>query len=128
MAETEAELAARLGAAIRRARTARRWSQATLAEKLKVSVDYVGLIERGERVPSLAVVIALARMFGASVVDLLGAPADDPWISEALALLRALPAPARELVLGMLRGAVATSAALETQGARSGTARKRRRG
>jgi ribosome-binding protein aMBF1 (putative translation factor) len=40
--EDEEQLAARLGATIREARKARRWTQATLAEKLDVSVTYVG--------------------------------------------------------------------------------------
>lgn len=109
MAETERQLVARLGASIRRARTARRWSQATLAEKLDVSVDYVGMLERGERLPSFATLIRAAELLHVTVVGLIGAPEHDPWTSEALELLGALPTSMRDTVIGMLRAAVASA-------------------
>lgn len=111
MPETERELAKRLGAAVRAARAARQWSQATLAERLRVSVDYVGMIERGERLPSFAVVIQIARLLGTTAADLLAGPSDEPWAGEALALLRSIPEPMRAVVIGMLRGAVASAVA-----------------
>jgi transcriptional regulator with XRE-family HTH domain len=109
MPETERELAKRLGAAVRAARAARQWSQATLAERLRVSVDYVGMIERGERLPSFAVVIQIARLFGTTAADLFAGPSEEPWAGEALTLLRSIPEPMRAVVLGMLRGAVASA-------------------
>jgi transcriptional regulator with XRE-family HTH domain len=107
--ENEQELAVRLGAAIRDARKARRWTQATLAEKLDVSVTYVGMMERGENLASLPLLVQLARLFGMSVAVLIGEPSREPWAEEAIGLLRGLPESTRETVLGMLRG-VAVSA------------------
>jgi transcriptional regulator with XRE-family HTH domain len=107
--ETEQDLGLRLGAAIREARKARQWTQATLAEKLDVSVTYVGMVERGENLTSLPLLIQLARLFGASVASLIGEPSAEPWVDETIALMRALPPSGRDMVLGMLRGAAATS-------------------
>ena len=109
MAEKERDHAARFGAALRSARTARKWSQAALAEQLDVSVDYVGMLERGERLPSFAIAIHIADVLGTTLVALLGAPSADAWQDEAVALLRSLEPGARELVLAMLRAAAATT-------------------
>lgn len=114
--DTEQDFAARLGAAIRRARTARQWSQATLAERLDVSVDYVGMLERGERLPSFAVLFQIAALFGVPPLDLLSAPADEPWVAEAVGLLRALPPDARAMVLSMLRAAAGTAPPVPARG------------
>jgi transcriptional regulator with XRE-family HTH domain len=103
--ESQEELAARLGAAIREARTARRWTQAALAEKLDVSVTYVGMMERGENLASLPLLVHLGRVFGTSVANLVGEPADEPWAEEVLSILRGLPDDTRETVVAMIRGA-----------------------
>lgn len=105
MHESETAIAERIGSAVRRCRTARGWSQAELAERLMVSVDYIGLLERGERLPSLPVLIRIANEFGMSTADLLGALALEAWEQDALAVLRALPGETRVVVLGMLKGA-----------------------
>ena len=105
--ETEQEFAARMGAAIRQARAARKWSQATLAERLDVSVDYVGMLERGERLPSVSVLFQVATLFGMSVLELITAPTAESWAAEAVALLRVLPDGSRSLILTMLRAAAA---------------------
>lgn len=127
MAETEQDLCARFGTALRSARTARKWSQAQLAELLDVSVDYVGMLERGERLPSFAVAIHVAEVLGTSVVALLGAPLAEPWQEEAVALLRSLDPGARELVVAMLRAAAATAPAAQGEAATGPGPPKRRR-
>jgi transcriptional regulator with XRE-family HTH domain len=48
------ELAVTLGNAIKLIRTARRVKQVELAEKLKVSANYISLIEKDKREPSVA--------------------------------------------------------------------------
>jgi transcriptional regulator with XRE-family HTH domain len=107
MRDQDEQIALKLGAALRELRRTRGWSQATLAEKLDVSVDYVGLLERGERLPALGMLVHVARTLGVQVEVLLGAPLDVGWAEEAIALLKTLPEEARNLVLAMLRGAVA---------------------
>lgn len=125
MAETEQELVRRFGQAVRAARKMRGWSQATLAEQLDVSVDYAGMLERGERLPSFAVAIRVAEVLGTTVVQLIGEPKHEPWLEEAIALLRSLPPGPRETALAMLRGAASTAA--PTKQERSGVRAKRGR-
>ena len=114
MVESEARIARRIGAAVRRGRKARGWSQTALAEQLDLSVDYVGMLERGERLPSLSILIRIAQNFGETVASLLGAPSTDAWVEEALALLRAVPESARDATMAMLRGVAASTGEPET--------------
>ena len=56
-----------------------------------MSTDYVGLLERGERLPSLPVLLAVADALGSTLATLLADPSPDPGTSEAaLAMLRGL--------------------------------------
>jgi transcriptional regulator with XRE-family HTH domain len=48
------------GAAIRRLRAERGLTQAQLAEAASVSSTYLGIVERGENVPTLTVILQLA--------------------------------------------------------------------
>ena len=54
----------RFGATIRRLRHERGLSQEALAGRAKLNVDFVGFIERGENVPTLATILQLARALG----------------------------------------------------------------
>lgn len=107
--ENERELRVRLGAAIRAARKARHWTQATLAEKLDVSVTYVGMMERGENLASLPLLVELGRLFGMSVASLIGEPSREPWVDGVISALRSLPESTRETVIGMIYGAASVS-------------------
>ena len=49
------------GTGIRRLRTERGWTQEDLADAAGLTATYVGQIERGDKVPSLTVVLKLAR-------------------------------------------------------------------
>jgi transcriptional regulator with XRE-family HTH domain len=49
------------GATIRKLRTERGWTQEALAEAAGLTTTYVGQVERGAKVPSLTVVLKLAR-------------------------------------------------------------------
>ena len=60
-----------LGDNVKRRRQNRGWSQAELAQMLDLGASQVSMIERGERMPSVEVLVALARTFGTSVDDLL---------------------------------------------------------
>jgi len=66
----EAEI---FGSAIRRVRSERGWSQERLAEAAGLTTTYVGQIERGVRIPSLTVVLKLARGLGVTPSALLEA-------------------------------------------------------
>jgi transcriptional regulator with XRE-family HTH domain len=129
MAETEAELTARFGSAIRTERKRRRWSQAVFAERLGVSLDYVGMLERGERLPSFPVAIRAAALFDTTVSALLAPEGPEPeskpaepWLTEATAILRALTPPALAIALAMLHAASSVAA-----GSSSGVRRARRK-
>jgi transcriptional regulator with XRE-family HTH domain len=104
--EDEDALQVTLGASIRLHRLARGWSQEKLAEHLDVSIAYVGLLERGERMPAVPVLVALARVFGTSLDALVGSAEDEGWLGEATQMLRSVPAPTRRVVIAMLRGVV----------------------
>ncbi len=129
MTKNQRAVAASLAEAVKRARADLGWSQGTLAEKLELSTNYVSLLERAERLPSVDVLVRLAQVLGVPVGLLVGqqAGADvDPWLREATALLRAVPEGTRSAVLGMLRGVTAV-AGTEGRPEGSGVRSKRRR-
>ncbi len=66
------ELAKRLGQRIRELRTLRpeRWTQEDLAERAKISVSFLSMIERGERVAHVETLAALAQALGVSLAEL----------------------------------------------------------
>ena len=59
------------GQIVRSHRLQRELSQERLAEKASVSTNYVGMIERGERVATIEVAERLARAFGVSLSALI---------------------------------------------------------
>jgi transcriptional regulator with XRE-family HTH domain len=106
MATNEKRLSQRMGGSIRRLRKARGWSQAELAERVEVSLDYVSLLERGQRAPALGVLVQIAEIFRVSVDEVLGRGQDpDDWLREATSVLGSIPQKSRGVVLAMLRGA-----------------------
>ncbi len=66
----EEELAARLGALVRRLRLERGYSQAGFAGECKLERAYVGMIERGEVNISVRTALKLARGLDLSLSDL----------------------------------------------------------
>ena len=107
----DAEIAFRLARAMRQLRVEREWSQAELAEKLDVSVGYVGLLERGQRLPALGMLLKIADALGASLDQIVGRipPTSARDDNEMAALIRGLPEEARAVVEAMLRGLVLNS-------------------
>lgn len=55
------------GQRIKELRLERNWSQEFLAEKAGMHRNYIGMIERGERNPSLSNIERLAQAFGISL-------------------------------------------------------------
>jgi putative transcriptional regulator len=103
----ETKLAAAIGGNVRTLRTKRGWSQAVLAEHLDASVEFISLIERGERLPSLPTATRLARLLGTTTSQLLG---EERLLLAERDLLQSLaadvPDAARTAVAGMLRGVI----------------------
>ena len=59
------------GDTVRRLRIARAWTQEDLADAADLTATYVGQLERGDQVPSLTVVLKLARGLGVPPTELL---------------------------------------------------------
>jgi len=104
MDNLEAKLAHRIGTAVRACRTKHGWSQAVLAERLDSSVEYISLMERGQRLPSVGMLVRLAQILGVSAGSLLGEEKAVP--DQLRVLVDAVPEAARPAVLGMLQGVV----------------------
>ena len=101
---------ARLGARIRARREAKGWTQAHLAEKVGVGPNYIGILERGQKLPTLDTLVRLAKALGCSPAELLDdTRAKDPWVDELAAVAATVPKGRRELVLAVLK-AMATAA------------------
>jgi len=58
------------GAIIRRLRTKKGLTQEALAELADLNVSYIGFLERGENVPTLTIVLNLARALDVHAADL----------------------------------------------------------
>ena len=59
------------GAAVRRAREQRGWSQEILADKADLNRSYLGEVERGTAMPSLATIFKLANAFDTNMATLI---------------------------------------------------------
>lgn len=67
----EAEPALAFGAAVREARTAQGVAQEALAHRASIERSHMGKIERGEHMPTLALIIRIARALGCSATALM---------------------------------------------------------
>jgi XRE family transcriptional regulator, regulator of sulfur utilization len=65
------------GAAVRRLRESRGWSQEQLAEYAELNRSYVGEIERGSAIASIVTVDKIARAFQVPIERLLNPSSDD---------------------------------------------------
>ena len=59
------------GARLKELRKERKMTQEEVAEKLGLHNSYIGLLERGERIPSLITLEKVARHFGIKASDLI---------------------------------------------------------
>ena len=99
-----------LGKRIAGLRKGAKWSQAKLAEKLEVSDNFVGQIERGERGPSITTLESLAQAFNVRVKDLFDFPdlekrldGRDREIEDLVMLLRTRSDEEISYICGMIR-------------------------
>ena len=103
MDDRERRLARRIGDAIRQNRRHLGWSQAELAEELDVSVDHVGLLERGLRLPAVPLLVAVSEVFAVPVDSLVSGQQPEELV-QTVALLQNLPISQLATVRKMLRG------------------------
>lgn len=95
---------ARLGARIRARREALGLTQAALAERANLTSNYVGVLERGLKLPTLDTLNTLAKALETTLVELLGdVGVKDPWVSDVLAVASSVPEPLRDLALAVLK-------------------------
>lgn len=104
MDDDESALARRLGLALKQHRKRREFTQAELAEAAELTVNYVGYLERGERLPSVPMLARLAQCLSVTVGDLMDEKIADTWPDEAYALLMSLPKESRRAAMLMLKG------------------------
>lgn len=92
------------GKDVRRRRQALGLTLEQVAEKARLSPNYVGSVEMGRRDPSLSTVFALARALRLPAGDLLGGSQtfDGPAL-EAARLVDSLPGELQEPLLALLR-------------------------
>lgn len=92
------------GREIRRRRDALGMTLEELAERSKLTPNYIGTIENGKRDPSLSTVLALARGLGVPAPELFGGiEGMSPSATEAGHLFDSAPADVQEAVLQLLR-------------------------
>ncbi len=60
-----------IGRSIRRKRVEKSWRQEDLAERANLSSSYIGMIERGEKMPKLETFIVIANVLEVSADELL---------------------------------------------------------
>jgi transcriptional regulator with XRE-family HTH domain len=84
------EIGKRLGRRIRDLRTQRteRWTQEELAERAQISVSFLSMIERGERIPHVETLAAIASALGVTLSELFAGT--DREVTESPDVLRPL--------------------------------------
>ena len=60
-----------IGRNIRKKREAKSWKQEVLAEKAKLSTPYIGMIERGEKIPKLETLVRIINVLDATADEIL---------------------------------------------------------
>jgi transcriptional regulator with XRE-family HTH domain len=80
-------LSKRIGAQLFELRQAARLSQERLATAAALSTNYISLIEKGQRLPSLETLSQLARVLGVSVTAFLEEEVSDETLERELRLL-----------------------------------------
>jgi transcriptional regulator with XRE-family HTH domain len=95
---------AKLGARLRARREARGYTQAQLAEKIGVSPNYFGVLERGLKLPTLGTLILIAEALELSPAELLGdVGQQDPWVEDVVVVSSTIPEERRAIAIAVLR-------------------------
>lgn len=92
------------GHEVRRRRQALAITLEQLAERSRLTPNYIGSVENGHRDPSLSTVLALAQGLGVSAAELLGGIGElSPVALEAGRLVDGTPADVQQALLALLR-------------------------
>jgi transcriptional regulator with XRE-family HTH domain len=106
------DIGKRIGRRIRDLRTQRqdRWTQEDLAERAKISVSFLSMIERGERVAHVETLASLAEALGVSLAELFVEPT--PLLRPISEFVRSRHLDSRDVekLLGVARAMFATQA------------------
>ena len=92
-----------LGIHIRYRRKGLGWTQRELAKKLGISPTHMGAIERGERNPSIGLLLEIAQLFRTTLDSLVS---DDEWgddIATYVNIVRDQSPARRQIALDLLR-------------------------
>lgn len=94
----------RLGQRLRARREARQLTQARVAELAELTPNYIGLLERGEKLPTLETLLRLAKVLGTRAAELLEEPQPhDEWLGEVATVAATIPRQQRSLALALLK-------------------------
>ena len=85
-------------------------SQARLAELAHVTPNYVGLIERGLKLPTIDTLVNLAKALGAEPAELLGrVQVGDDWLDELASVAATVPKQLRPVALAVMKAIASRS-------------------
>lgn len=94
-----------IGRCIRRKRLEKSWSQENLAEKTNLSIVYIGMIERGEKIPRLETFVMIANVLEVSADELLSGVINKGYkvrMSEYIKLLGRMNQDKQNIIYHML--------------------------
>lgn len=81
--------AKKIGPRIKKHRNGRRMSQAALGKQVNVSSNYIGKLEKGERVATIEIYVALAEYFDVSLDEFILGKTQDEIQSRSRSFLKA---------------------------------------
>jgi transcriptional regulator with XRE-family HTH domain len=101
----ESALAKRFGAAVRNAREAMGWPQADLAERLGISTTHMGVIERGDGLASVSLMLAACKLLSISLPDAIaeGRQGPEPGAPDVVQIFRGIAPELRPLAVAVLK-------------------------
>lgn len=94
-----------IGQNIREKRLSKSWKQSTLAEKVDMSTGYIGMIERGEKIPKLETFIHITNALETTADELLEGVLERGYeirMSEYLNQIEQLPKERQKKIFQMI--------------------------
>ncbi|MCI7042319.1 MAG: helix-turn-helix domain-containing protein [Lachnospiraceae bacterium] len=94
-----------IGKNIRKKRLAKSWKQSTLAEKVNLSTSYIGMIERGEKIPKLETFVHITNALDTTSDELLEGVLNKGYeirMSEYMVRIQDIPQKEQERILEVI--------------------------